>query len=142
MMFTKEVDEAMVEVTNEDEDGEGVVDAGKPEIPKDLEDISSNKESEDDLDRDVPAEDNEPWINVMTRSGLYVKALSRLIVEGGKGRLASQKRKNTIIRSWIRAMKLSLILKSLFVLELLLKVFPKYSRASCQEIQRGDEGGR
>jgi hypothetical protein len=33
IMFTKEVDEAMVEVTNEDEDGEGGADANTPESP-------------------------------------------------------------------------------------------------------------
>jgi hypothetical protein len=61
MMFTKEVDDAMVKVTNESEDREGDEDdetPSSPKTPKAVEDSSSDEESEDDSDEKVPAEED------------------------------------------------------------------------------------
>jgi hypothetical protein len=77
----------MVEVTNEDEDMEGDADEDTPKIPKDVEDSSSDEESEDDLGDDVPAKDDEPWSNLMTHSRHSVRAPSRLVAEVGTSTL-------------------------------------------------------
>jgi hypothetical protein len=86
MMFTKEVNEAMIEVTKKIKDGEGDEDdetPNPPETPKAVENISSN-ESEADSDKEVPAKDDEPWSDVTTRSGRSGRAPSRLIAEVGE----------------------------------------------------------
>jgi hypothetical protein len=56
MIFTKEVEEAIVEVTHKIEDG---------------------------VDEEVPDGDDEPWSEVTTRSGRYVRAPSHPIAEVG-----------------------------------------------------------
>jgi hypothetical protein len=68
------VEEPTEELNNEDADGEGILDADMPEIPKDVEDNSNIEEREDDLDEDTPAEDDKPWSAVTTRSGRSIRA--------------------------------------------------------------------
>jgi hypothetical protein len=86
MMFTKGMEEPVIEVTNYDtEDGEG--DTEKPADPGEIEDSGSEEESEDEPSEEEPAEGDEPWKDVTTRSECSVRAHSRLIAEVGASAL-------------------------------------------------------
>jgi hypothetical protein len=90
MIFTKGVEEPVIEVNNDNtEDGQN--DDEKPTYPGEVEDSGSDDESEDDSSEEEPVEDDEPWSNVTTRSGRSVRAPSRLIADVGSSALGLTK---------------------------------------------------
>jgi hypothetical protein len=116
MMFTKGVEEPVIEVTNDNaEDGHD--DEEKPADYGEVEDSRTDEEREDDSSEEELDDGNEAWKDVTTRSGRSVRAPSRLIAEVGQVRSDSQKLKKTIMRSWIRGMNLNLIQRSFYALE-------------------------
>jgi hypothetical protein len=92
MVFTKGVEEPVIEVTN-DHTEDGQDDVEKPTDPGEIEDIRSEEESEDYSSKEEPAEEDEPWNDVITRSGRSVRATSRLIAEVGASSLRLAKLK-------------------------------------------------
>jgi hypothetical protein len=82
MMFTKGVEEPVIEVTHDDTtyregDNESPVDS------EEIEDSGSEEETEDDSSKEVPVEDDKLWNNDTTRLGHSVRAPLHLIAEVG-----------------------------------------------------------
>jgi hypothetical protein len=90
MMFTKGVEEPVIEVNNDNaEDGHD--DEEKPANPGEIEDSRNEEESEDDSSDEEHVEEDEAWNDVTTRSGRSVRAPSRLIAEVGVSTLGLTK---------------------------------------------------
>jgi hypothetical protein len=68
MMFTKGVEEAVIEIDNDNAE-EGQSDDKERANRVTVEDNGSNDESEDDLSDEEPVKEDEPWNDVTTRSG-------------------------------------------------------------------------
>jgi hypothetical protein len=103
--------------------------AGKP---KDTEDSSSDKKSDDDLHEDVPAKDNEPWSDVPTRSGYYVRVPSCLIAEVGASAIGLRKAEENYYMLLDQGDEPEFDLEELiYVGAALWRWFSKYPRASC-----------
>jgi hypothetical protein len=126
MMFTKGVEDPVIEVNNVNTD-EGQGDDEKHADPGEVEDNGTDDESEDDSSDEEPVEEDKPWSDVTTRSGPSARAPSQLIAEVGV----------TIMRSWIRGVKLNLIQKSLYALKLHLeedlKIFKSFMSRSTKK---------
>jgi hypothetical protein len=90
MMFTKGVEDAVIEINN-DKEGEGQSDDKERTDPVPVEDNASEDECEDDASDDEAVEEDEPWNDVTTRSGQSVRAPSRLIAELGASALGLTK---------------------------------------------------
>jgi hypothetical protein len=90
MMFTKGVEEPVIEVNN-DNAKEGHDDEDKPADPGEVEDSRNEEESEDDSSDEEHVEEDEAWNDVTTRSGRSVRAPSRLIAEVGGKRARTDK---------------------------------------------------
>jgi hypothetical protein len=75
MMFTKGVEEAVIEINNDNAD-EGQGDDENPVDPGNIEDNGTDDESEDDSSDEEPVEEDEPWNDVATRSVRSVRAPS------------------------------------------------------------------
>jgi hypothetical protein len=90
MMFTKGLEEAVIEINNDNaEEGQG--DDKEPADPRTVEDNGTDDESEDDSSDEEHVEEDEPWNDVTTRSGRSVRAPSRLIAEVGASALGLTK---------------------------------------------------
>jgi hypothetical protein len=90
MMFTKRVEEPVIEVNNDNaEDGRD--DEENPADPGEVEDSRNDEESEDDSSEEELDDGNEAWNDVTTRSGRSVRAPSRLIAEVGTSALGLTK---------------------------------------------------
>jgi hypothetical protein len=90
MMFTKGVEEAVIDINNDNaEEGHG--DDKERADPVTVEDNGSEEESEDDSSDEEPVKEDEPWNDVTTRSGRSVRAPSRLIAEVGASALGLTK---------------------------------------------------
>jgi hypothetical protein len=75
MIFTKGIEEPVIEVNNDNtEDSQD--DNEKPADPGEVEYRGSDDEIEDDSSEEEPVEEDEPWSNVITRSGRSVRAPS------------------------------------------------------------------
>jgi hypothetical protein len=90
MMFTKVIEEPVIEVNN-DNTAYGQDDDKKPADPGEVEDSGRDDGIEDDSSKEEPVEEDEPWSDVTTPSGRSVRALSRLIAEVGVSALVLTK---------------------------------------------------
>jgi hypothetical protein len=82
MMFTKGVEEAVIEINNDNAKA-GHGDGKEPADPGTIEDNGTYDENEDDSSDEEPVEEDEPWNDVTTRSGRSVRAPSRNCRSGG-----------------------------------------------------------
>jgi hypothetical protein len=76
MIFTKVVEDPVIEVNNDNTD-EGQGDDEKPANPGEVEDNGTDDKSEDDSSDEEPVEENKPWNDVTTRSGRSARAPSQ-----------------------------------------------------------------
>jgi hypothetical protein len=90
MMFTKGVEEAVIEINNDNAE-EGQVDDKELADPGTVEDNRTNDKSEDDSSDEEPVEEDDPWNDVTTQSGRSVRAPLRLIAEVGASSLGLTK---------------------------------------------------
>jgi hypothetical protein len=90
MMFTKGVEDPVIEVNNDNTD-EGQGDNEKPADPGDKEDNGTVDESDDDSSDEEPVEEDEPWRDVTKRSGRSVRVPLQLIAELGASALGLTK---------------------------------------------------
>jgi hypothetical protein len=92
MMFTKGLEEAVIEINNDNaEEGHG--EYKKPADPGTAEDNRTDDESEDASSDEEPVKEEQPWNDVTTRVGRSVRAPSRLIKEVGASALRLTKAK-------------------------------------------------
>jgi hypothetical protein len=90
MMFTKGVEDAVIEINN-DSTEEGQCDDEKPTDPRNVEDNGIDDESEEDSSDEEPVEEYEPWNDLTIRSVQSFRAPSRLIAEVGASALGLTK---------------------------------------------------
>jgi hypothetical protein len=90
MMFTKGVEDAVIEINNDNTE-EGQNDDKERADHVTVEDNGSEDKSEDDSSDEEPVEEDEPWNYVTARSGRSVRAPSRLIAEVGASDLGLTK---------------------------------------------------
>jgi hypothetical protein len=117
MMFTKGLEDPFIEVNNDStNDGQG--DDEKPADPGEVEDIGTDDKSEDDSSDEEPVEENKPWSDVTTPSGRLIREPSRLIAEVGASVFGLTKAEENYYALLDQGVKLNLIQKSLYALEL------------------------
>jgi hypothetical protein len=111
MMFTKGVEDAVIEIKNDNAD-EGQGDDEKPADPGNVEDNGTDDEIEEDSSDEEPVKEDEPWNDVTTQSGRSVRAPSRLIAEVGASALGLTKAEENYYVLLDQGVKLNLIQKS------------------------------